>query len=290
MKDIIEEMRIQHWIKNLLVFLPLACSGCFFEKNLFFRALVGFVSFGCIASSIYIINDIFDIEKDRMHPVKSKRPIAAGRITTRDAKVVLLALLVLAVLLEVYLANPYSSGMLILYWFLNVFYSKGGKNVPILDVTLLVSGFLIRVLYGSSITHIVISNWLYLTILSISFYLALGKRRNEKRKSVQQQSEGLTREVLKYYPEGFLDRYMYMFLALTNVFYALWSMDNKRFLRGINLLVWTVPLVIIITMKYSMDIEFESWGDPVDVVLNDKILIFLCFIYVCVMFFILYVV
>lgn len=175
--------------------------------------------------------------------------------------------------------------LLVLYLVLNLAYSFGLKNVPIVDVTILVAGFLIRILYGALVTEIAISNWLYLTVIALAFYFAFGKRRNE----LKQVGGGETRRVLKAYPVDFLDKNMGMCLTLANVFYALWSMDEKTVsLYNNRYLVFTVPIVLLITMKYSLDIEGESDGDPVEVLLHDKVLLLLCVVYLAVMFMILY--
>ena len=151
---------------------------------------------------------------------------------------------------------------------------------------ILVSGFLIRIICGAIATDIAISNWLYLTVITLAFYFALGKRRNELKKV----GDNTTRKVLKAYSVEFLDKSMYMCLTLANVFYALWSMDEKTVtLYGSEQLVYTVPIVILITMKYSLNIEGDSDGDPVEVLVHDKILVVLCLIYFCVMFGFLYV-
>ena len=133
--------------------------------------------------------------------------------------------------------------------------------------------------------EITVSNWLYLTVIALAFYLALGKRRNE----LKQLKNNDTREVLKSYTVSFLDKNMSMCLTLSNVFYALWSMDEKTIsLYNNQYLTFTVPIVLLITMRYSLDIEGNSDGDPVEVLLHDKILLALCIIYLSVMFVILY--
>lgn len=166
---------------------------------------------------------------------------------------------------------------------MNVLYSIKLKHMPIVDIVILALGFLFRVLYGSEITGIGISNWLYLTILVFSFYMGLGKRRNEFRKVG---NEG--RKVLKYYNETFLTNNMYMCMALGIVFYSLWCIDiNSQNNKFINI-IWTVPLVMVICMRYSLHIEGDSLGDPVDVLLSDKMLIGLTSIYAIIMFLMLY--
>lgn len=123
-------------------------------------------------------------------------------------------------------------------------------------------------------------------MIALAFYFSLGKRRNE----LKQLRDGQTRKVLKEYPENFLNKNMGMCLTLANVFYALWSMDEKTLTFYNNkYMILTVPIVLVITMKYSLTVEGESDGDPVEVLLHDKILLALCVLYLAVMFMILYI-
>ncbi len=237
-----------------------------------------------VSSVIYIINDIRDVEKDRNHPTKCKRPIAAGAVSVKSAFGLAIILMLIAIACNCLIFHVTSTLLLVLYLVLNLAYSFGLKNVPIVDVTILVAGFLIRILYGALVTDITISNWLYLTVIVLAFYLSLGKRRNE----LKQIGNGETRQVLKAYPVAFLDKSMGMCLTLTNAFYALWSMDEKTVQFYNKHLIFTVPIVLLITMKYSLDIEGESDGDPVEVLLHDKVLLTLCVLYLAVMFIILY--
>ncbi len=284
MNKYLKLMRVNHYIKNILVFAALACSGQLFNREKLFICVMGFIAFCMVSSAVYVINDIRDVEKDRLHPVKCKRPIAAGDIPIRNAYALLVILFAVTALC-VWVTHCYAPALLLLlYVLLNLAYSFGLKNIPIVDIIILVSGFLIRVLYGAIITDIVISNWLYLTVVAISFYFALGKRRNEL-KMVGDES----RAVLKEYPLSFLDKSMNMCLTLANVFYALWSMDKTTMTAYRNkYLIWTVPIVLLITMKYSLDVEGNSDGDPVEVLLRDKVLILLCVVYFTVMFAVLY--
>lgn len=278
-------MRVPHYIKNLLIFAALACSGQLFVWDKLLAGLLGFAAFCLISSVVYIINDIRDREKDRLHPTKCTRPIACSAVSVRGAVVLASILFIAAAVCNFGTFHLSSSLLLLLYFVLNLAYSFGLKNIPLLDITILVAGFLIRVIYGAVITEITISNWLYLTVIAVAFYLALGKRRNELRKT----GGGETRQVLKAYSVNFLDKNMYMCLALANVFYALWSMDeNTAALYNNRYLIFTVPIVLLITMKYSMNVEGDSDGDPVEVLLHDKILLGLCFVYLAAMFLILY--
>jgi 4-hydroxybenzoate polyprenyltransferase len=253
---------------------------------LFKKTILGFLSFSILSSIVYVINDIQDVEKDRRHSTKCKRPIASGAVSIKSAYTLVVVISIIGVILN-YLAcgfNIKAWVLVIMYIGFNFAYSMGFKNLPIIDITILVSGFLLRVLYGSSITYIEVSKWLYLTVISMSFYLGLGKRRNELK------TEGSkTRKVLKYYNHGFLDKNMYMCLGLTIVFYSLWCVDSVTIERYSNSdIVWTVPLVMLICMKYSLNIEGDSDGDPVSVLLTDKILIGMVLLYAIILLFIIY--
>lgn len=285
MKKYIKLMRVHHYIKNFLVFAALVCSGQLFEGEKLLAGALGFGAFCMISSVIYVVNDIRDVEKDRLHPAKCRRPIASGAVSVKQGWVLAAGLLALSMGLNALEFHPVSTALLGLYFVLNLAYSFGLKNVPMVDVTILVSGFLIRILYGAFITGITISNWLYLTVIALAFYFSLGKRRNE----LKNLKDGQTRKVLEYYPIAFLDKSMYMCLTLAIAFYSLWSMDERTIaLYNNEYLVFTVPIVMLIVMKYSLAVEGESDGDPVEVLVHDKVLLGLVGIYLLAMFCILY--
>ncbi len=266
MKDYILLLRPKHYLKNALVVLPLFFSGHFFEPELLAKVTAGFVAFCLLSSLVYIINDIRDIESDRQHPTKSERPIASGAVSVPSALAIAAMLLILTCVTAVLTHFPTGGWVcMAVYLAVNIGYSLGLKNIPILDVGLLVSGFLLRVLLGSVVTGIDISNWLYLTVVSISFYLALGKRRGELRR----QSD-TTRRVLKYYNNDFLDKNMNICLTLAIVFYSLWTADAAN---AQTYLIWTVPLVICLCLKYYLTIDGNSDGDPIEVIFQDKVLL-----------------
>lgn len=279
-------MRVHHYMKNLLVFAALVCSGQLFVPAKLCAGVLGFFAFCATSSAIYIINDIRDCEKDRRHPTKCRRPIASGAVSVRNASILAVVLFILAALFIAPVFKLSAVLLLLLYIVLNLAYSFGIKNVPIADITVLAAGFVIRVIYGAQLTEIIISNWLYLAVFAMSFYLALGKRRGE----LIQVADGNTRSVLKAYPLDFLNRNMTMCLTLGNVFYALWSMDQVTTAFYHNrLLIFTVPIVLLITLKYSLTIDTASDGDPVEVLIHDRALLLLVLLYLAVMLGILYI-
>lgn len=261
MKNYIRLLRPKHILKNVLVILPLVFSGKLLEPDYLTRGLLAFLAFSALASLVYIMNDIRDADRDRQHPAKKNRPIASGAVPVSHALIEAGVLAVVTVLLSAIGRFPLQGWLcLAAYFLVNLGYSLGLKNVPILDIALLVSGFLLRVLFGAAVTGIAISGWLYLTVTSASFYLGLGKRRGELR-----QSGGETRQVLRYYTYDFLDKNMHVCMALTIVFYSLWALETPS-----PYLMWTVPLVICICLRYSMTVEGSSDGDPVEVIFQDK--------------------
>lgn len=287
-------LRVKHYLKNILILIPFIFGHKLFEIKSYPILLSGFLAFSMICSVVYIINDLRDVEADRKHPIKSKRPIASGQVSVKTAYLICGILILVSMGLYIYLwfhleheVVIFSLFVLLLYFFMNIWYSVGGgKEIPIVDIIILVSGFLLRVVFGAILTDVKISGWLYLVVITISFYMALGKRRNELKKHQNQNTRG----VLAFYNMGFLDKNMYVCQTLAIAFYALWTVDVQVMNESVNgqWAIWTVPLVIIMAMKYSLDIEGESEGDPIEVILGDKMLIGVGIIYTILMYFIIY--
>lgn len=271
MKKYIDLVRIKQWVKNVLVFVPMVCAGSFNNANVF-TTIGGFFSFSLMASFIYVINDIRDIEKDKLHPRKKKRPLASGKIGRKTAIAIAVSMLVLALILNyicIYKTKYYSSFIILLaYAVINLAYSFGFKNVPVVDICLLATGFVLRVYYGASLLNIEVSSWLFLTIMSASLFLGLGKRKKEFLTNKE------SRKVLDEYNESFLTNFLYLCLVLTLTFYSLWAIEQDN-----RYIIFTVPLLIIIFMKYCLIMEKSDEGDPTTILYQDKILLFLCSLY-----------
>lgn len=272
-------LRVKHYIKNILLFVPLFFAGKFFSLDVWVPTLMGFISFSLMASFVYIVNDIIDVEKDRRHPVKCNRPIASGKIPVTHA---IMAAFILAVSAWVILYENFNSIFskahvyLLVYTLMNILYSIWLKNIPIVDVMALASGFLIRILYGAALSDIWVSKWLYLTVLVFSLYLGLGKRKKEIEKCKEQE----TRQVLQYYTKDYLEKIMLMCMSVGVVFYSLWSANITESANISENMIWTVPVILAIVMRYEMLIErADSFGDPVEVLYSDKILVSITVVY-----------
>lgn len=260
-KDVIKLIRVKHWIKNFLIYATMFLSKQVTLNN-FIRLTIGFFSFSLISSVIYIINDIVDKEKDSKHEKKKDRPIASGRISIKLGLFLAVFMLTISLALN-FCINKFDIklySIIIGYLLLNLAYSFKLKSMVLIDVFCLVLGFIARLYYGSIISSIEISKFLYLTVMFASFFLGFGKRRNELINLSDK-----ARPILKSYNKNFLDKNMYVALALTVVFYSIWAISQE----GIMFLI-SIPLFTLIFFKYSLIIEGDSLGDPVDVVLSDK--------------------
>jgi len=278
MKKYLELIRTNHWIKNLLIFIPMICAKVINYNNII-TTFIGFLSFSLTSSFIYIINDIKDLESDKLSERKKLRPLANGKISKKVALIIAIIIIIISLLLNCYLNKGIFNAptyVLLSYIIINIAYSLGLKNIPIIDICLLASGFIIRIYYGASLLNIEVSNWLFLTILNASLFIGLGKRKKEFliNKDI--------RKVLAKYNENFLDKFEYLTLTLLIVFYSLWTMEQNN-----KYLIYTVPFLIIIFMKYCLILENESEGDPITIIYKDKSLLILCTIYSILMFIIL---
>lgn len=278
LKNYVLLFRVKHYIKNIIIFAPLFFSGNLFNHQKLAILLTAFVAFCLMASAIYIFNDICDLENDKNHPTRKKRPLAKGVMNKKQAFLAMAFCILISVIISFYLGNIAATCILFLYFFLNIVYSKALKNVPILDIVTLASFFMLRLFYGGLISNIVISQWLYLVVMSGSFYLVLGKRRNELLLH-----SSISRDVLKHYSVSFLNHNMYVSSALTVVFYALWTIHVK--IPGI---IWTTPLLIVLLLYYSFILEGNSEGDPIDVIFQERMMFFIVVLFVLSMFLLLY--
>lgn len=276
-KNVIKLLRVKHWIKNGLIFLPLFFSLTLTENDKLLKAILGFIAFSLAASVVYIINDIKDVEKDKLHSKKCKRPIAAGIIKIPTAILIGIVLMVISTSILVYLKSIWGAITLFVYLILNVLYSIKLKNIPIVDIVILASGFVLRVIFGGLIIKVQVSSWLLFTIIAAAFYMGMGKRRNE---IMMEGNE--TRTVNKLYTKDFLDKNMYMSVTLALCFYAVWCITSPTITSFSNPgIIWTVPMIFVIFLRYNYLIERKDIdGDPINVFLKDIFLICLAIFFV----------
>lgn len=258
----LKQMRIKSWLKNLFVFFPIVFSLELFKWDRFLQAVILALSFCLVSSAIYVLNDISDVEKDRKHAVKRNRPIASGQIPIPRAWILFLSLMAagLGTALSV---NLFSFLLLLAYVAINILYSKRLKAMVVIDCFCIAAGFVLRVMVGGTIVSGGVSDWMFLTVVSMSLFMAFGKRRGE----LHSYGTGGTRDVLGMYEINFLNGIVFLCAGLTMVFYSLWSISQKA-----NL-VYTVPFVLFIVIRYLLLVfKGRSEADPTALILSDRTL------------------
>jgi 4-hydroxybenzoate polyprenyltransferase len=271
MKYYIKLLRPKDWAKNLFLFIPSFFAGHFFVLSKIEILLAGFGAFCCFASSIYIINDYRDIENDRKHPLKSKRPLAAGNISPSHAIIICILLLFLGSGLAL-LANPDYWFLLILgiYFLMNLAYSFGLKNIAILDMLIVAAGFVLRVKSGAIIINVESSAWLIIMTFLLALFMAIGKRRDDI--LLQQSSGNEMRKSLSGYNLNFLDTLLGLFGAIIIVAYINYTVAPDTIIRlGSYRLYYSSIFVIAGIMRYLQVVFIKKQsGSPTEVLYNDR--------------------
>lgn len=251
-------MRPKQWIKNGFVLAPLVFTSQFLNPGAIGRSLLAMMLF-CIASSAtYILNDMRDIEQDKLHPTKSKkRPLAAGIVSLQWARILLVILY--GVLIIAWFFEPKIIHVIIGYMLLNVAYSFVLKHQPVLDIFTIAIGFVLRVYAGAVALDVPVSGWMFVTTLCLALYLAAIKRRQELGQSGK---EG--RKVLEKYSIGLVNRYAEMSATAALMFYSLFVMSAKP-----QLLI-TIPFVLFGLFRYWYIVETLEGGEsPTDALMAD---------------------
>jgi len=298
----VKVMRPVHWIKNLSIFAALFLTGLLTNEPLFIKVLWGFVAFCFITSATYIINDIFDAKSDRLHPKKKFRPIASGALPVSYA-VIEVGILVLGSIVATSLGNLDSIFLtiLIVYLVLQFFYSLGLKNVAILDIIVIATGFVLRVYAGAFIIDAHLSVWFLLCVISVALFLASGKRRAEL--NLVQTTDQLTRKSLGTYRKDLLNSYVTMFGNASWMSWALFTFFesprasvpfwlvlaelSKTTTVG-KLLMFTIPVTIFGIMRYESLIFEDKSETPEKLLLTDKMLIIAFFLWIILVYWVLY--
>ncbi len=271
MKHFLQLLRPKDWAKNLFLFVPAFFAGHFFVLHKMEMLLAGFVAFCCFASAIYIINDYRDIEDDRKHPTKSKRPLASGNVKPTHAIVLCVMLLLIGCGLA-YLANATLWFLFILgvYFVMNLAYSFGLKNIAILDMLIVAAGFVLRVKSGAIIANLESSSWLIIMTFLLALFMAIGKRRDDI--LLQDSSGNAMRKSLNGYNLSFLDTMLGLFSAIIIVAYINYTVAPDTIERlGTYRLYYSSLFVIAGIMRYLqvVFVKKES-GSPTDILFHDR--------------------
>ena len=281
-RALIQSMRPRQWTKNLALFVGLVFAQQLFNLISFERAFVAFVVFCLASSSIYIFNDLLDLERDRQHPTKSNRPLASGKLPVSWAIAFIGILMLGCVGLTLFIfsipiqqtdifaslggANVLFALSVVSYILLMALYSVRLKHIVLLDVFIIASGFVLRILAGAVVIPVMISPWLYLVTILLSLFLALSKRRHEL---VLLQGEASNhRQILKEYSLPLLDQLITIVIAATIMAYSLYTFQGPT---GNHRLMITIPVVLygLFRYLYLMHMRMEG-GSPEEVLLRDR--------------------
>jgi len=279
MKKWIETFRIRHWVKNILVFAAPFFGGRIGESRYLLLSLIAFLAFSFAASFTYIVNDLVDRKRDRLHPRKRKRPIASGEVGTNSAILLSGLFLVASILLSLTLSFAFLL-FVVSYIILNLLYSALLKNYPLFDIFAISLGFILRVYGGGAATAIHISSWLFSTVFLLALLFSTGKRLAEERALGKDALNH--RKTLGNYPEGFLRGVLWAMLAASLVTYALYTVE-----KGFSLFL-TVPVAAFGLMRYAYLVESQREGDPTEALLGDPLLLITSLFWVLFSYFLAY--
>ncbi|MDP9960776.1 decaprenyl-phosphate phosphoribosyltransferase [Chryseobacterium lathyri] len=274
MKKYLKLLRVEQWVKNLFVFVPLFFSGNITNLDLLSKSIFAFIIFSLAASVVYILNDYNDIEADRKHPEKRRRPLASGIISKSRALGILTGLIIadvaLVLLAQFYFQEslwPFAT-VIGLYIAVNLAYTFKLKHVPIIDIFIIAVGFVLRVLAGGYITEIGISQWAILLTFVLALVLAIGKRRGEL---INAQVSGKTRKALDGYNVQFADIALSISVTLAIVCYLMFTLSPEVQARFHERVFYTVIFVVFAFLRYlQQTLVYNRTESPTKIVYRDR--------------------
>jgi len=261
-------LRPKQWIKNIFVLAPLFFSGDI-DVISFMEVVLGFIAFALLSSIIYILNDWCDIEEDKQHKKKKLRPLASGVVSPVKAGLIAFALLALLIIIFTqFNFSTLSIILLTLYAAINIAYSCGLKYLPIIELLLLASGYVIRLLFGASIITVTLSPWIIVCTGLLSLMLAVGKRRGEL---VQNNNRDFGRRLLSHYSLPYLDQVNTMLATATFTAYMIFCTSPYAIEKFGDEVIMTSPFVLYGILKYLKLLMVDKMGDdPTSLITSNR--------------------
>jgi 4-hydroxybenzoate polyprenyltransferase len=268
LRALIKSMRPRQWLKNVFIFAALVFDRKLANTQALVATILGFILFCLISSAVYLLNDIGDIEADRNHPKKRLRPLPSGQLPVPVAWAAIVVILIIVFPLSFALSTSFGL-VATLYFVLNVAYTKWLKHIPILDVLVLASFYVIRVHAGVVLVHVErFSPWLYVVTTMLALYIGLGKRRAEL--SLLADNANSHRKVLEGYTIPFLDQMILVVSATTIMSYSLYTFSAPN-LPADHSMMLTIPFVVYGIFRYLHLLEVDNRvGEPVELALTDR--------------------
>lgn len=270
MRELLGAMRPKQWVKNGVIFAALVFDAKLSDSTYLVYTLVGFVVFCLVSGTVYVINDLADIDEDRQHPKKRHRPLASGRLSVRVAQAAI-PLILLICLPASFVLDPLFGALVSIYLALQVAYSFLLKNVVIVDVLVLAAGFVLRVAGGAALVDAErFSPWLYVCVVLLALFLGFSKRRGEL--VLLQEDANNSRAILQEYSLPLLDEMIGVVTATTVLAYALYTFDpGNPHLPENNAMMLTIPFVLYGIFRYLYLIHQKGETAPPDeVLLKDR--------------------
>lgn len=269
MREYFNLFRFRQYLKNFFIFLPLFFGVKLFDFNLLIKVFGAFVAFSLITSAVYILNDYFDIEEDKLHPVKKNRSFASGKISKSSAFPVVVVLLILG---GSFLAiiNSTAFWLAASYLILNILYSLKLKHVPILDLFIISSGFLIRLFIGSAVTGVNLTDWILIMTFLLALFLALSKRRDDV--LIYLATGAKTRKAIDGYNIDFLNAAMVIMASVSIVSYIMYTISPEAMYKAHSQWLYLTAIFVIFGILRYLQItmvENES-GSPTNILLKDR--------------------
>ena len=270
----IQLTRPQQWLKNVFVMIPMFFGGSLLDTGDIKASLITFFAFSFIASSIYCFNDIVDVEADRRHPVKCKRPIASGAISMVQARLLMLFMLVCSLatllLLDTMTHTLTVGAVLVIYYVMNLLYCSKLKQYAIVDVCIIAFGFVLRVLAGSYATDIVPSKWLVLMTFLLTLFLSFSKRRDDVLR-MNETGEAPRKNTTRY-NLTFINQAITITASVTLVCYIMYTVSPEVVSRfHSDLLYLTSVFVLLGLLRYiQLTVVDQKSGDPTKMMLKDR--------------------
>lgn len=280
-------LRPKDWAKNLFLFVPLFFAGEIFHFDKVWSVAWGFLAFCCIASSIYILNDFRDREEDKKHPVKRMRPLASGAIKPATAMIIFALLVITGMGLAYWIRDKFLF-VLSIYFVMNIAYSFGLKNVPILDIIIVAIGFVLRIKAGAVIAKVGLSEWLNIMVFLLALFMAIGKRRDDVLLKLSSGTD--MRKSIKGYNLDFLNVLLALVCSVIVVAYFMYTMSPEVINRyGTYRLYYTCLFVLAGIMRYLQIIYVQAdSGSPTRILYKDRFIQISILLWIATFYVILY--
>ncbi|GAB6959955.1 decaprenyl-phosphate phosphoribosyltransferase [Prevotella aurantiaca JCM 15754] len=272
MKEIIRLIRPHQWIKNLVVLFPIFFGGALGHLESLYEGCITMIAFSFIASSIYCLNDIIDVEDDRRHPKKCNRPLASGRVSIAQGYAIMIVMVILSMVSLLFLPNKCieTTGVVGFYWVLNVAYCLFLKQHAIIDVCIVAFGFVLRILAGGIATDIRLSKWIVLMTFLLMLFLSFAKRRDDVLR-MNETGEAPRKNTIRY-NLTFINQAITITASVTLVCYIMYTVSPETIanFHTENLYLTSVFVLLGLLRYIQLAVVDKKSGDPTKVILHDR--------------------